>query len=156
MEQYVHTIAQYGTLWHTMAHYGTVYHTVRPKIQTLSESPVISKYVLMTLQTEKSLRNVIAWCATNMAKWGIPEKNWKNVAQQFFLGQCNMFLADFLAQKPFLNIFPLIFPLIWAHVWGDWFKTFLSDFSVCHKNIFWQPHERSQLILTTLLFFGPH
>ena len=59
MEQYVHTIAQYGTLWHTMAHYGTVYHTVRPKIQTLSESPVISKYVLMTLQTEKSLRNVI-------------------------------------------------------------------------------------------------
>ena len=70
----------------------------------------LPKYVLMTVQTEKSLRNVInqsrnacahyngdiaggiskkqfpaitIWLrAKNMAKWGIPEKSIKNVVQR--------------------------------------------------------------------------
>ena len=37
--------------------------------------------------------------ATNLVKWGIPEKNFKNVAQQCQLDGCNALLPDFIAKK---------------------------------------------------------
>ena len=53
-------------------------------------------------------RMAIGSGARNMAKLGIPEKSWENAAQHYELSQCIMFLADFIAEKPFLKIFPLI------------------------------------------------
>ena len=47
-------------------------------------------------------------CAINIGKWGIPEKSWENAAQHYLLNQYNMFLADFIAEKPFLKKIPLI------------------------------------------------
>ena len=46
-----------------------------------------------------------------IGKWGIPGKNFKNVAQQCYLDGCSAFLPDFIAKKRFLAIFPLKFPL---------------------------------------------
>ena len=38
-------------------------------------------------------------CATNIGKWGIPEKGYQNLAQQCYLDQCNALLADFMAKN---------------------------------------------------------
>ena len=44
-------------------------------------------------------------CATNMAKWGIPEKSYENVAQQCELDGCSAILTGFMAEKHFFAIF---------------------------------------------------
>ena len=41
-----------------------------------------------------------------MPKWGIPEKSYKNVAQQCLLDGCSTFLTDFMAEKHLFAIFP--------------------------------------------------
>ena len=47
---------------------------------------------------------------TNIGKWGIPEKSYKNVAQQCYLDGCSAFLQDFIAKNRFLEIPPAISP----------------------------------------------
>ena len=43
-------------------------------------------------------------CAINTGNWGIPEKNYENVAQQCKLDGCSMFLQDSMAKNRFLHI----------------------------------------------------
>ena len=38
-------------------------------------------------------------CATNICKWSIPEKSYRNLAQQCQLEKCNALLADFIAKR---------------------------------------------------------
>ena len=45
--------------------------------------------------------------AKNMGKWGIPEKNYWNVAQQSQLDGCNAFPADVIAEKLFVACVPV-------------------------------------------------
>ena len=45
--------------------------------------------------------------ANDMGKWGIPEKSYKNLAQQCQLDGCNAFLPDFLVKKRCFAIFQL-------------------------------------------------
>ena len=50
--------------------------------------------------------------AKNMGKWGIPEKNYWNVAQQSQLDGCSAFLADVIANKLFVACVPVCVLLI--------------------------------------------
>ena len=49
--------------------------------------------------------------ATNMGKWGIPGKIYKNVAQQCLIDGCSMFLQDFSAKIRFLHILARFYTL---------------------------------------------
>ena len=50
--------------------------------------------------------------AKKMGKWGIPEKNYWNVAQQSQLDGCSAFLADVIANKLFVACVPVCVLLI--------------------------------------------
>ena len=54
---------------------------------------------------------LVSKMATNMSKWCIPEKNYKNVAEQCWLDGCSAVLQDFVAENRILVIFSLKFPL---------------------------------------------
>ena len=56
----------------------------------------------------------------NMDKWGFPEKNFENVAQQCLLDGCSTFLPDFIAKIKSLDHFPIEIPIEVQKNYGQW------------------------------------
>ena len=60
--------------------------------------------------------------ATNMGKWGIPEKNYQNVAQQCKLDHCSTLQTDFIAENCFLHILLFEFTIVASEGLGRAFQ----------------------------------